>query len=93
MFANIAIFMAPGARQAAPARPALAHANDNTKIVYAAAGLHRRGRPALACRWRPMSSGGFECYWVVEPANGSATEEADQRRTNAFGLTVLAYAA
>ena len=93
MFANIAKLMALSARQAAPACPVLAHANDNMKIVHAAAGLHWRGRSALVCRWRPMSSGGFECYWVVEPPNESTTEEADQRRTKAFGLSGLAYAA
>jgi hypothetical protein len=82
-------FVAPRTRLAAPAPAGLAHANDNTKIVPAA-GLPRRGRPALACRWRPKNGGGFECFWVVEPASGSVTEEPDQRRP---GLTEAGLAA
>ena len=35
-------------------------------------------RPVLACRWRPIiSGGGLECRWKVEFAEGIATEEPD----------------
>jgi hypothetical protein len=103
MFANISKFLTPGllapgfvtpefvaprARQAAPVSVGPAYANDNTKIVPAA-GLRQRGRP-LACRWRPKNGGGFECYWILEPADGSVTEEPDQRRPGPTGAGLAA---
>jgi hypothetical protein len=86
MFANIAKFRIAGAVRAAPRPVAPAHANDNVKVVHAAVGLHRRGRPILACRWRPTTGGGLECYWEVERPKGAAAEEPDQRCVAVCGL-------
>jgi hypothetical protein len=79
MFAKIAKFRVASARQAAPRSATLAHSNDNTMIARAAGGPPRTRRPNLACHWRPMIGGGFECCWDIELVNGAATEEPDQR--------------
>jgi hypothetical protein len=94
MFANIVKFRAASVAQIAPRPVALAHSNDNTKAVRAAAvALHRRERPILACHWRSTTGGGLECHWEVERANGAATEEPDQRSTAVCGLFGFAHAA
>jgi hypothetical protein len=93
MFANIAKFRAASVAKAAPGLIAPAHSNDNMKVVHAAVGLHRRGRSVLACHWRPTTSGGLECHWEVERANGAATEEPDQRWIAVYGLFGFPHAA
>jgi hypothetical protein len=93
MFANIAKFRAASVARAASGPVAFAHANDNAKIVHGAVGLHRRGRPTLACHWRPMIGGGLECYWDVETAEGTGTDEPDQRAVVVYGLLAFSHAA
>jgi hypothetical protein len=93
MFAKIAKLPVTSVLQAAPLSALLAHSNDNTKIVDAAVGLHRRGRAVLACHWRPIIDGGLECFWDVELAEGAATEEPDQRLICACALSGFARAA
>jgi hypothetical protein len=65
--------------QAAPRFVTLAHSNDNTMTARAAGEQRQTRRPKLACRWRPAIGGGLECYWDIEPDDGAATEEPDQR--------------
>jgi hypothetical protein len=72
--------------QTARSAAAPAHSNDNTKAVNAAVAGHRRGRPVLACHWRPAAGGGLECHWDAEP--GAASLEPDPCR-----ISALAYAA
>jgi hypothetical protein len=93
MFAKIVKFQAASGVQNTPSSLALAHSNDNMKVVRAAAAFHRRRRPVLACHWRPVTGGGLECYWDVEPANRTVTEEPDQRRTDAGWESGFAHAA
>lgn len=93
MFAKIINFQVASGVQDAPISFALVHSNDNTKLVRAAVALHRRRRLVLACHWRPMIGGGLECYWDVEPANGAPTEESDQCRTDARGVSAFVHAA
>jgi hypothetical protein len=85
MFAKIAKFRVESARQAPPCSVTLAHSNDNAVIARAAAGPRRTLHPNLACHWRPMIGGGFECYWHIELAGGAATEEPDQRWICIYG--------
>jgi hypothetical protein len=93
MFSNIAKFRAANAVQAASRRLVPSRSNDNAKIVHAATGLHRRGRPILACQWRPTASGRLECCWKVERANKTSAEEPDQRWSVVCGPFGFAYAA
>jgi hypothetical protein len=79
MFSNLAKFRAASAVRAAPRLVVPAHSNDNTKIVHAAVGPHRRGRPILACHWRPTAGGRLECRWQAERAQEASAKEADQR--------------
>jgi hypothetical protein len=92
MFAKIAKFRLASELQAAPSSVTLAHSNDNTMIARAARGPRRTRRPSLACHWRPMIGGGFECYWDIELADGAATEEPDQRLciSGLFGFPLAA---
>lgn len=51
---------------------ALAHSNDNAKII---GGVRRqRTRPVLACSWRPATGGGLECCWDVDPRDAAPLE-------------------
>jgi hypothetical protein len=93
MIAKIVKFKVASGVQDAPGSFALAHSNDNTKVVRAAVALHRRRRRILACHWRPVIGGGLECYWNVEPANGAATQEPDQCRRDAGEVSGFAHAA
>jgi hypothetical protein len=93
MFSNFVKFRAAGAAQAASRPFVPAHSNDNAKIVRAATGVHRRGRPILACHWRPTTSGRLECCWEVERANNPSAEEPDQRRMAVRGPFGFACAA
>jgi hypothetical protein len=94
MFANIARFPVAGVLQAAPRSAPLAHSNDNSRMVHAGAGLRRRGRPILACHWRPIIGGGrLECYWDVELTESPASEEPDPRFIRACATSGFARAA
>jgi hypothetical protein len=93
MFSNFVKFRAASAAQAASRPFVRAHSNDNAKIVRVATGLRRRGRPILACHWRPTTSGRLECCWEVERANNTSAEEPDQRRMAVCGPFGFAYAA
>jgi hypothetical protein len=87
MFAIIAKLRAARVARAASGPAAtLAHANDNAKIVHGAAGVHRRGRPPLLCRWRPTTGGGLECCWDAETAEQAGTDEPDRRPAAGCGL-------
>jgi hypothetical protein len=80
MLAKIAKFRTMSLRAAARSAVALAHSNDNKVSTRGAAAACRARRPVLACRWRPIiSGGGLECRWHVEFAEGIATEEPDGR--------------
>lgn len=80
MFARIAKFRVASARQAAPGPTTPAHSNDNWAIAAAAGGPHLARRPKLACHWRPMICGGFECYWTIELAHRAATDEPNSKQ-------------
>ena len=79
MFAKTAKFRVARVLQAAPRFVTLAHSNDNTMAVRAAGEQRRTRRPKLACHWRLATGGGLECHWDMEPDDGAATEEPDQR--------------
>jgi hypothetical protein len=80
MFAKIAKFWTMSPWPVARSAVALAHSNDNKVSTRGAAAACRAQRPVLACRWRPIiSGGGLECRWNVEFAEGIATEEPDAR--------------
>jgi hypothetical protein len=80
MFAKIAKFRMMSMRPAARSALALAHSIDNKVGTRGADAACRAQRPVLACRWRPIiSGGGLECRWNVEFAEGIATEEPDAR--------------
>jgi hypothetical protein len=80
MFARIAKFRVAIARQAAPGPATPTHSNDNWAIARAAGRPHLARRPKLACRWRPMTGSGFECYWTIEPAHSAATDEPNSKQ-------------
>jgi hypothetical protein len=81
MFARIVKIRVVSARQAAPGSATRAHSNDNWAISRAVGAPHRTRRPKLACHWRPMIGGRFECYWTIELAGSAATEEAIPSRS------------
>jgi hypothetical protein len=85
MFAKTAKYRLISPRQAARDRVAFAHSNDNTAIARAAGAPHGIRRATLVCRWQRAIAGGLECHWDIEAANGTATEDADQRCISVYG--------
>lgn len=85
MFAKTTKYHAVSVRQAAPSAVALAHSNDNTVIARTAGAPRRTGRANLVCHWQSMIGGGLECRWDIEPSDGVATEEPDQRWISIHG--------
>jgi hypothetical protein len=85
MFVKTAKSKIVSAPQAVASSVALAHSNGNTVIARVGGRRSRTRRPNLACHWRPMIGGGFECHWDIKPAEGVATEGPHQRCISMHG--------
>ena len=75
MFAKYAQFPVTG-ELAGRADVTAAPCNDNHRGGRFAAGLRRKRRPVLFCRWHKVPpNGALVCTWQTEPADGSASEK------------------